>query len=561
VTHLQKRIYMSFFVLVLLCALLLSVLVSGIIYNAIRNREIDAIRDRANLVADLLNNAVGVEGFSDFSNHNPDAARITIIAPDGTVMLDNKAHTMLLETHADRDEFQQALRTGRGEAVRYSITLGADTYYYAIRLDDGNVLRISKTMDRIDRVFTAILPSIVGVTALVTLLAVVFARRLTRRIIEPLGNINFDGNNPHTYDELLPYVKKINEQKDELAQQMLALKARADTIEAITANMKEGLVLIDKTGVMLAVNKSAADIFREGDMPGRNILYICRDVEFQRCVKECLAGRDRQLSFERGGKVYEVYFNSVREGKAVNGGVVFLLDVSDKHEAERQRREFSANVSHELKTPLTTISALAEMIENGMAKEGDVKAFAGKITAQTGRLIAIIEDIIKLSEFDEGEIAAAHTRFDLHELATSIVEILRERADEKRVSISITGERPQMTANRQMIDELLYNLIDNAIKYNREDGMVTLTLSREGDECKIAVADTGIGIAPEHQSRVFERFYRADKSRSKETGGTGLGLSIVKHIVAHHGGRVALASNTDAGTTVECWLMDGDAGE
>ena len=401
----QKRIYINFLSLVLLCALLLSISVSAVVFTAIKNLEIAAIKDRANLAADLLNKSITAWSFFDYINNDTGAARITIIAPNGTVLLDNKVAAASLESHGDREEFRQALQTGRGEITRYSSTLGADTYYYAIRLDDGNVLRVSKTMSHITGVFTAVLPAIAGVTALVLILANAFARRLTRNIIDPLNSIDFDGDNHNVYDELLPYVKKIDQQKREIAGQVVMLKKRATTIEAITGNMKEGLVLIDKAGVVLAINKSASDIFHEKreNMVGKNILHICRDMGFQVGIKQCLSGVDAEIIFERGDRIYDVYFSCVYDGEEINGGVIFLLDISEKHEAEKQRKEFSANVSHELKTPLAAISALAEMIENGMAREEDIKTFAEKISTQTKRLINIIEDIIKLSEFDEME--------------------------------------------------------------------------------------------------------------------------------------------------------------
>jgi len=557
--RLKKRIYINFLSLILLCALLLSASVSGVVYNAIRNGEMAAIKDRANLAADLLNNASGITGFYDFLNHGADAARVTIIAPDGAVTLDNKSKAAYLENHGDREEFIQAVQTGRGETIRYSSTLNEETYYYAIRLNDGNVLRVSKTTSRLAGVFMAVLPAIAGVAALVLIVANALARRLTRKIIDPLNSIDFDGGNANVYEELLPYIKKIDQQKSEIAKQIALLKNRADTIEVITGNMKEGLILVDKTGIILAVNKSALDVFSLEDMAGKNILHICRDTEFHAGVKACLSGIDTEILYKRENKMYNSYFSSVFDGKALNGGVIFLLDISEKHEAEKQRREFSANVSHELKTPLTTISALSEMVENGMALENDVKTFAQKISMQAKRLINIIDDIIKLSEFDEGRIIAEYTEFNLYELALSVSEVLRERASERQISVDVCGERFNVNANRQMIDELLYNLVDNAIKYNKDDGSVTITLTKGDGFYRIVVADTGIGISKEHQSRVFERFYRADKSRSKKTGGTGLGLSIVKHITEYHGGRVMLTSAADTGTKVECQLADSPA--
>jgi len=559
ITIMRKRIYKNFLWLILLSALLLSAVLSAVVYVSLRNREMSAVRDRAILAADILNGAVNAEGFTDFLNLDADVARITITAPDGTVLIDNKADAATLENHGDREEIKQALYSGRGDAMRYSVTLGGETYYYAILLDDGNVLRIAKPMERIAEVFIGVLRTIVIVTLIVLILANVVAHRLTKNIVAPLNNIDFDGDNSGIYDEFSPFVRKIEQQKSEIEKQMLTLKSRADTIETITENMKEGLILIDTSGIMLSVNKSAVDIFREKDLVGQNILHICREMEFQAGVKQCLSGTDSEVVFMRGGKIYSVYLSSVYGGGELNGGVIFFLDVSEKHEAEKQRREFSANVSHELKTPLTTILALTEMIENGMAKEADIKAFAGKILVQARRLINIIEDIIKLSEFDEGKSITERVSFDVFELAQSVADALHQSADEKKIRISITGEQFHITANRQMIDELLYNLLDNAIKYNKDNGSVTVALSEENEYCKIAVTDTGIGILPENQSRVFERFYRIDKSRSNKTGGTGLGLSIVKHIVEHHGGKVELTSTPGVGTTVECYIREQDA--
>jgi len=276
-------------------------------------------------------------------------------------------------------------------------------------------------------------------------------------------------------------------------------------------------------------------------------------MEFQQGVKECLSGGNADIVFEINKKTYNIYFSPVHEKNSTNGGVILFFDVTEKYKSEKQRREFSANVSHELKTPLTGITAYSEMIENGMAKDEDIKTFAGKISEQAKRLVGIINDIIKLSEFDEGKAEIGTESFELYALAEAVADSLRE--NDKGVGVSVTGERFDISANRRMIDELLYNLIDNGIKYNKDGGSVTVTLSREDGLCKIAVADTGIGIPKEHHPRIFERFYRVDKSRSKKTGGTGLGLSIVKHIAEHHGGRVELESTDGAGTTVTCRLI------
>jgi len=536
---------------------LLSVSVSAITFNAIKNQEMAAVKDRARLAADLLDKGLLGEfaAFSDYYNFDQDTSRLTIIAPDGTVLLDNKASVATMENHADRDEFRQAILAGSGEATRYSGTLGGSTYYYAIQLNGGNVLRVSKAMNRITEGFVAIMPAIVAVIAVVLLIANVVSRRLTDNILRPLNEIDFDGDNSvDVYDELVPYVKKIDRQRQEIAAQIIELKNRTDTIEAITSNMNEGLLLIDIAGTILLSNNSASEIFQEYDMAHKSILHICRDVAFGQGVKQCLSGSGWELEFERNARIYNVYFSPVYSGKEISGGTILFFDRTERHEAEKQRREFSANVSHELKTPLTSISALAEMIENGIAKQEDIKGFAQKITTQSQRLICLIEDIIRLSEFDEGKANRDYSEFDLYELTESVINALREKAAEKNVSINIDGFRMRLTANRRMIDELIYNLIDNAIKYNVEDGAVSVTLARENGFYKISVTDTGIGIPAGHQSRVFERFYRVDASRCKATGGTGLGLSIVKRIAEHHGGRVELESGLGVGTSVVCWI-------
>lgn len=550
----KKRIYLSFISLILLSALLLSAAVSIIVFNVLKNQEEAAIRDRAVLIADFLNR--GAEGaefqFSEYFNYHPDVARLTIIAYDGTVLLDNKVSAKTMENHGDREEFIAALETGSGEMIRYSDTLRNDTYYYAIRLDNGNVLRISKTLNNINSIFSAVWPVLAVITAFILLLANFAASLLTRLIVKPFEFIDFDNGNMSVYDELAPFIKRINQQKTKIDAQIDTLKNRADTIEIITSNMKEGLILVDKTGIILIANHSAGEVFHENEMSQKHILNICRDLEFQKGVKQCLFGENTDIIYQIDDKIYNIHFSPARNESGIIGGVILFFEMTEKYEAEKQRREFSANVSHELKTPLTSISALSEMIGNGMAKQEDVQGFAVKISEHSERLIDVINDIIKLSEFDEGKADQSTEIFDLYELAETVADALKENG--KNVTITISGERYRITANRRMIDELLYNLIDNGIKYNRQDGAVSVSFSRENGMGKITVHDTGIGIPAEHYSRIFERFYRVDKSRSKKTGGTGLGLSIVKHVAERHGGKVELESAVGVGTTIVCWL-------
>ena len=483
--------------------------------------------------------------------------RVSIIDDQGVVLFDNMADPAMMDNHLDRPEVRDALHGIRGESERFSDTLGETIRYYAVRTADGNVLRLAFTTANMARLMREFIPIIVICLIMAVCLASLIARRLTKRITDPINNIDLDAPELTEYDELLPFMKKIAAQKREIAGQISALKNRADTIAAITENMKEGLILLDHNGVILTANKSVSDIFDDilDDMKQKNILHICRDPEFQKGVRECLSGINAEIVFERGVKIYNIYFSPVNTEAGISGAVILFFDVSERHRAERQRREFSANVSHELKTPLTSISALSEMIENGMAKEEDIRSFAAKISDQAKRLIEIISDIIKLSEFDEGKADKGYEIFDLYGLAETAADALRDNDKGVEVKISkLFGERFDIAANRRMVDELLYNLIENGVKYNNDGGSVTVALSRENGMCKISVSDTGIGIPKEHQGKVFERFYRVDSSRSKKTGGTGLGLSIVKHITEHHDGWVELESEEGVGTTVVCWV-------
>ena len=549
----KKRIYSSIILLIIPCVIILATLLSLLFHNAAKKQELAAIRDYTRLLSDLLNNGLyGDFIFSDYISLSSDVTRMTIIAPDGAVILDSKTTADSMENHATRPEIISALQTGTGESLRFSGTLRTETYYYAVRLNDGYILRLSRPVGSIAATFMLSLPAAAAVTALILAAAGFTARRLTEHIMAPLSNIGFKGDNGPVYDELLPYVNKIDRQKREIDEKIAELSNRAETIETITGNMNEGLILIDGKAAVLTANKSARDIFG-GHIENRNILHIYRDMDFHHTVDRCLSGENSEIVMERAGRVFNVSLSPVQSDTEVRGAVVLFRDTTELHLAEKQRREFSANVSHELKTPLTTITALSEMIENGIAKEADISIFAARITEQSGRLLALIDDIIRLSEFDEGGVAKDSTVFDLRELAETVIGAFRGSAGS--VGILLTGEHFNISANRRMIDELLYNLIDNGIKYNKDGGSVTVALSREEDgACSIAVSDTGIGIPSQYQPRVFERFFRVDKSRSKKTGGTGLGLSIVKHIAEYHGGRVVLQSVEGAGTTVTCYI-------
>lgn len=481
--------------------------------------------------------------------------RVSIINEDGTVVFDNMADATALENHLQRPEVSEAMQSGAGESERFSNTLDGKTYYYAARLAGGDILRLAMTADSLTGIFTQSIPIVLGCLLLAAGFAFIAAKRLTKRITSPINSMNLDAPVLNGYEELLPFLKKIETQKKELSAQLSEIEIRTATISAITENMKEGLLLLDENGTVLLANGSILRILDSDGAVGRNMVEICRDASFMEHAAACLAGEKAEAVLRIDGKFYDVLFNPALEEDTISGAVVLFIDITERYAAETQRKEFSANVSHELKTPLTTISGLSEMIANGTAKESDVRPFADKINKQSGRLINIIDDIIKLSEFDEETVPRAFIRCNLHDLAQAVIDSLQEKAAERGIRIELHGDPGiGITANARMMDELLYNLVDNAIKYNRDGGSITVSFTQSENETLISVADQGIGIPKEHIGRIFERFYRVDKSRSKKTGGTGLGLSIVKHVAEFHGGRVEVQSEEGVGTVFTCAL-------
>jgi len=395
--------------------------------------------------------------------------------------------------------------------------------------------------------------SIVVFTGVIVLFAANYAaRKMTEKITSSLEKVGRENVDISLYDELMPLAGKVERHNQTVRAKIEDLSNRTETIETITDNMQEGLILTDSEGIILSANNSVQQIFG-GNIVSKNVMHILRDDNFQNAVERCIAGENAEIQMERNTRIYTVFFSPVRTGESARGAVILFHDTTERQRAEKQRREFTANVSHELKTPLTTISALSEMIAQGIAREDDINIFAGRINEQSGRLLVLIEDIIRLSEFDEGRQTGEITNFDLWELSETVINTFRDNTG--NIEIILTGERFNISANSRMINELLYNLIDNGVKYNKENGKVTVELTHsDSGQCKISVTDTGIGIKEEHHEHVFERFYRAEKSRSKKTGGTGLGLSIVKHITENNNGRLELISTEGIGTTITCYL-------
>ena len=498
--------------------------------------------------------SMGLEsGGNDFLNkiaaENGSNVRITLIDKDGIVLFDNQAEAKTLENHAMRQEIMEAVAVGAGEAERFSDTLDKTTYYYAVRLEDGKILRLARTIDSIYKSVLQMLPIMGGIVIVVAFLASIVARRVTFNLIKPLDQVNLDEPlDNETYDELAPFLTRIAKQKRQLSKNLKKLRGKQEELTIITNNMNEGLVLLNGQQNVLFINESAAKIFgfSAKEVIGRNILTVDRAQEVQDLLqKVSQAGKGEGL-YEKDGHFYQLSGSSVNG----SGSVILIYDVTEKMTAEKLRREFSANVSHELKTPLQSILGYAEIMKNGLVKDEDKQRFLERIHAEAGNMIELIQNIMELSRLDENKTLDEFEDVDLLKLAQSVTLRLKHKAQTKGVTLNVSGSSACVCGVQSILSEVLYNLVDNSIKYNKDNGKVDVKVQDGSEEVTASVSDTGIGIGAADRERVFERFYRADKSHSKEIGGTGLGLSIVKHGVLFHKGRVELESEPGVGTTI-----------
>ena len=536
-----KKIFQSI-LLVAGCVLLASLLIiMGFLYDYFGGVEENQLCDELSLAA-----AAVEDGGTDYlSQLTADRCRLTWIAADGSVLYDTKTNAERLENHASRAEVSQALATGTGESTRYSSTLMEKTMYYAQRLDDGTVLRISISRATVGMIAVGMIQPLLIVLIVALILSGLLARRLSRRIVDPLNSLDLEHPlDNDAYEELSPLLKRIHHQHVEIQMQLRELREKTDEFTQITGSMREGLVLLDEHGSILSINAAAQALFgADAQCVGRDFLTIERSHEISAAIQAAAADGHSEVRAERAGRVYQFDISRITSDGKFLGTVILAFDITEQEFAERNRREFTANVSHELKTPLQGIIGSAELIENGMVKPEDLPRFVGHIHAEAARLVTLIDDIIRLSQLDEGD-AMPTEPVDLLAVSQEAAENLHDAAAARNVTVSVTGQPAVLPGVRRLIYEIVYNLCDNAIKYNRDGGRVDVTVA------SITVADTGIGIAPEHQGRVFERFYRVDKSHSKASGGTGLGLSIVKHAVQYHHGRIELESTPGTGTTI-----------
>lgn len=503
--------------------------------------------------AEYLSAAVEGQGPDYLEELTDTEGRITLIDSDGKVLFDNTADKEKMENHKDREEFKEALSNGIGQAERVSKTLSEKTVYYARRLPNQQVLRVSTTHYTVLALVSGLIQPICYVILAMLILAGVFAYRLSKRIVDPINQLDLETpENNKAYDEIAPLLSKISSQQKEIRRQLSVAKRQQEEFTIITENMQEGLLVIDTHTSVLSLNSSALRFFGTAENPGRESVYaLNRSGSFQKLIEACLSGHHSTAELQLTGRNCQLIANPVLRGGAVQGAVILMVDITEKIQRENLRREFTANVSHELKTPLTSISGFAEIIRDGYVKPEDVKKFAGNIFRESQRLITLVGDIIKISQLDEGSVPYQKENTDLYNVVKEVYTSLEGAAEASGIRLYLEGGHQKVMTVKPILTEILYNLCDNAIKYNRQGGTVTVTLgSGEDGAARIDIADTGIGIAEEEQQRVFERFYRVDKSHSKEIGGTGLGLSIVKHGAAYLGMEVKLCSVPGEGTVV-----------
>lgn len=546
----QKRIFLSIFSGAFISLILSVTCVMLVMYNAMTAELRAEIRNEAEIVSFALGTMDSEETADKYIAEagRKSGNRITYISPDGTVLFDNFSKITEMNNHLDRPEIEEAIKNGMGTALRPSDTLGENTYYCAVRLENGGVIRIANTAKSALGILSHLTIWIVLICILIFAASLIIAGYLTRSIIRPINELDLDSPAENlTYDELSPLLTRMDKQNEKINAQIEKLSEQKSELSCITENMSEGLVIFGIGGNILSANAAAKRIL--GSSAEGSYTHLCRDKEYLESVESALRGEGADRLLEKSGRYYRLTASPVSEAKKYSA-VLFIVDVTDSENSEKMRREFSANVSHELKTPLTSIMGAAEIIEKGIVKTEDIPHFAGKIHSEALRLLALIEDIIKLSRLDEGGLKQEFEEVSLDEICRSAAAELSEKATKKEVTLELNLEKVKIMGVKPVLHEMVYNLCDNAVSYNKKGGRAEISLEKTAEGCILKVSDNGIGIAPEHHERIFERFYRADKSHSKETGGTGLGLSIVKHGAALHGGTISLQSEQGKGTVI-----------
>ena len=542
-----KKIFRSTMAVGLWVLLLSAALFLGMLYQYFTDRYTQELESETWLVARGVE-SMGLDYLDGLRTDN----RITWVAQDGTVLYDNEADAASMENHADREEIQEALFGIQGTARRESATLSQLTIYVAHRLDDGSVIRLAGSQSTVVHLLMAMAPPIVLILIVTLIFAAALSSRLTKRLVRPILELDLERpEDSEVYDELSPLLTRIRRQNDTIRAQMDQLRQQKQEFTALTENMSEGFLLLDAKGRVLSYNTGVLRLLgAAAPAEEASVLTLDRSDVFQQLVEQVLDGRRSQVRMERAGRILQLLGDPVLRDGETAGAVLVLLDVTEREQAEQMRREFTANVSHELKTPLTSISGMAEIMKDGLVKQEDVRGFAADIYQESQRLIRLVEDILHLSRLDEGGGGLERQEIDLLDLARTVEDRLQSTAKQHQVELELTGDHAAVQGLPSVVEEMVYNLCDNAIKYNRPGGKASVQVEDGADAVTVTVSDTGIGIPPEDRERVFERFYRVDKSHSKAIGGTGLGLSIVKHGAALHNAQVELDSAPGKGTTV-----------
>ena len=542
-----SKIFKSILTVAIAVLLASLVVIIGALYPYFGGVQEAQLRDELSLAAEATEQL----GESYLSNVDSNRYRLTWVGTDGTVIFDSHADAASMENHAAREEIKEALVSGTGSSTRHSSTLTEQTIYEATRLNDGSALRISVSRATALVLVLGMLQPILIVLVIAIVLSAWLAHSMAKRVVEPLNKLNLEKPMENdVYEELSPLLRRIHAQHKEIKFQMNALKRKQDEFDQITGNMKEALVLLDNTGRIISINPAAKALFGAGSTcVGEDFLTIDRKQNMRVALDEANTQGHADFHTKKNGREYQFDLSRIDSDGNNHGMVILAFDITEQVNAEKHRQEFTANVSHELKTPLQSIIGSAELMENGIGKEEDIPRFVGHIRKEASRLVYLIDDIIRLSQLDEGD-EMPHEDVSLRVLSEEICETLADAAKLKDVSLEVTGDDGVINGVRRLLYEVVYNLCDNAIKYNNPGGKVEVAIVEQQGTVKISVSDTGIGIAPEHQDKVFERFYRVDKSHSKQSGGTGLGLSIVKHAVQYHHGKITVESELNKGTTI-----------
>jgi len=543
----HKKIFRSSMLVTLIVLATSVAFIMGILYDYFESQLMNELKREAVYISKAIEN----EGENFLLDIQNDTERITLISSDGTVIADTYADADKLENHAEREEVKQAIKNGSGTSSRYSDTLTEKIVYYAVKLENGNILRVSAKHYTVWIILLRLIQPIAVVIIAALIFSFILCRRVSKKLVEPINDLNLENpENNETYEEIIPLLNKILHQRKTIDSQLKEASQMREEFRLITENMNEGFLIIDSKMRILTHNTSAKDFFDIPEKNGVNILSVNRSETFRNMLEEVLSGKRSETEINFDERAYKLIANPVSAENKTIGAVIVILDNTESADRERLRREFTSNVSHELKTPLTSISGFAEIMKNGGTSEETVIDFSKSIYDEAQRLISLVADIINISELDEKSSVYEKETVDIYALSLKIAERLKPEADKKNIKINVIGDNAEVIGVTKILDEMIYNLCDNAVKYNKNNGIADIIITRFDNKVKLTVRDTGIGIPKAQQNRVFERFYRVDKARSKAIGGTGLGLAIVKHGAMFHDAELKLESQENEGTSV-----------